>query len=92
MADRCAAYPDDFDDIDRAYVDAIVAIPDGSFVQALMSVVSFVEPDGTNKWRFVHCIEIPSSQGVGLLHMASVELMAQTPHAVTNLSDPEDDE
>lgn len=88
MADRCASYPDGFDGLDRAYVDSIAAIPDGSFVQGLMSIVSFVDSDGVNSWRFVHSIEVPASQAVGLLHMASVELMAQTPNAITRLSLP----
>jgi hypothetical protein len=90
MSDRCASYPEGFDEIDRAYVDAIKAIPDGSFVQGLMSVVSFVAPDGTNMWRLVHEVEIPVSQAIGLLHMASIEMMAQTPHAITHLSEPDD--
>lgn len=89
--DRCASYPEDFDELDRRYVDAVKAIPDGSFVQGLMSVVSYVTPEGLNSWRFVHCIELPVSQAIGLLHMATVEMMAQTPHAITNLSPTEDD-
>lgn len=84
--DRCASYPEGFDELDRAYVDAIKAIPDGSFVQGLMSVVSFVDPDGNNCWRFVHSVEMPASQAVGLLHMASVEMMARTPNAISRLS------
>lgn len=92
MPDRCAAYPDGFDDLDRAYVDSIRAVPDGAFVQALMSIVSFVNPDGGNSWRFTHVLDIPVSQGVGLLHMAAVELMASTPHAITNLSPDHDDD
>lgn len=92
MTDRCSSYPEGFDDLDRAYVDSIAAIPDGSFVQGLMSIISFVDPDGVNCWRFTHKIDVPASQAVGLLHMASVELMAQTPNAITRLSAGPDDD
>lgn len=92
MTDRCASYPDDSDDIDRAYIDSITAIPDGSFIQGVMSIISFVDPDGANCWRFTHNVDIPASQAVGLLHMASIEMMARTPNAITNLSTTAEDD
>ena len=91
MADRCASYPEGSDEIDRAFIDSVAAINDGAFVQGMMTILSFVQPDGTNSWRFTHNIDMPVSQAVGLLHMAAVELLARTPNAVSRLS-PRPDE
>lgn len=89
--DRFASYPESADDTDRALLDSIASIPDGSFVQAMMTIVSFVQPDGTNSWCLAYNQDVPASQMIGLLHMAAVEMMARTPHAITNLSVVEDD-
>lgn len=89
--DRFASYPEHADAADRAYLDSIPGIPDGSFVQGLIGVVSFVQPDGTNSWKLVYDFDGPVSQGIGLLHMAAVEMMARTPQAITNLSTRSDE-
>lgn len=79
MDGKHASYPMDSDEVDRAYIDSINGIQEGSFVQGLISVVSWVDPDGTNKWRATWRLDAPVSQGVGLLNMAAMDILKATP-------------
>ncbi len=88
---RHAAYPDDTDEVDVAYLDSL-NLPDGSFVQGFVTVVSYVDPDGTNGWRLHYGCDIPTTQVVGLLACAQVEMMARTPRMITNISPLDDDD
>lgn len=78
MADKHASYPMDSDEVDRAYIDSVTGIADGSFVQGLISVLSWVDPDGTNKWRATWRLDAPVSQGIGLLNMAAMDILKST--------------
>lgn len=86
MPDKHASYPANTDDIDRAYIDSYGAIPEGSFVQAMISVVSYVGPDGSNAWALHYRVDIPATQVIGLLDVSKLEIMARTPNLITNLS------
>lgn len=92
MIDRCARYPDEADEADRAYIDSFSSLPDGAFVEGLVSVVSYVTPDGQGAWAVHTNCDLPASQAIGLLFAASVELMARTPGMVTNLSHQMEDD
>lgn len=93
MSASHASYPEGADEVDIAYIDSL-HIPDGSFVQGIVSVVSYVLPDGSNGWMMHHNCDMPASNAIGLLACGQVELMARTAGMITNVSPqlPDDDE
>lgn len=92
---RHASYPEGLDDADQAFLDSFPGIPDGSFVQGFVTIVTYVTPDGSNAWMLHQNVDLPASQTIGLLACAQTELMARTPGLITGLSpglDEDDDD
>lgn len=81
--------PDDFDADDVAYAEALV--PDGSLVLSMVTVVSWIDPDGDSCWRAY----VANSSGervascLGLLELAKHDLIARS-GALPDY-DPDDD-
>lgn len=91
MTDRMMSYPTETDEIDRQYIDSHTHIPDGSFVQAYVTIIAYTPPEGESCWLVCNNTDIPATQVVGMLDLAKLDVVMRTPGLVSRLS-PEVDE
>lgn len=73
MNENDAAEPDD---IDKAWLDSIV--PEGCVPLGFIGIASWLDEDGTQRWRCYSQIDVPISASLGLLELAKLELIART--------------
>lgn len=64
------------DKIDEAFVRSL--IPEGATPLALVAVVQWFDPDGTQHWRCYPQCDIATSSALGLLEFAKLDLIART--------------
>lgn len=71
-------HPSDFEPHDIAYAEAIV--PDGSFVEQMVTVVCWLNTDGVRRWKCYNATSegISSSATVGLLEFAKLDIIARS--------------
>lgn len=80
-------FPEDCDDIDRAFISSIGGIPDSAVIEGMVVVLSWIDPNGLDqRWMMKNLTDLPVSQIVGLLEMSKLEAIARCAGAVTNLS------
>lgn len=89
-----AIYPPDYDEADRAWLDSFIPakMPDGAIIQGYMLVVSFINPEtGESCWFAHRPMDAPISSCLGLMQMASFDMMIQntTVHVKTEGDDDE---
>lgn len=68
-------YEEYMDEADREWVKNFTTIPEGAIVSGFVSVISFINPDGSFGTRIYNCINGPTSHIVGLLNMAAFSYM-----------------
>ena len=65
------------DDSDREFVESV--IPKGAIAEALIAVVSWIDPDdGTQRWHVYCQSDLPMSSNVGLLEIAKLSVIARS--------------
>jgi len=91
---RMMSYPDGCSEASMDLIDARTEIKDGSFVQCVFHVMGYVDPEGENQWFLCFVSDLPSTQNIGLLECAKLEVLVRSSGTVTNIClppDPEDD-
>lgn len=66
---------DYMDEADRQWLAAFNDIPEGAIVEGFVSVISWINPDGSLGHRAYHCLNRPLSHVVGLLEMTQFKMM-----------------
>jgi hypothetical protein len=65
------------DDEDRRFVESMV--PEGAIVEALVAVVSWIDPtDGSQRWHVYCHSDLPASSNIGLLEIAKLSVIARS--------------
>lgn len=77
MHDDCTF---ELDEHDKAFIAGFMeenggSIPAGAVVEGFISLISWVNPDGTLGWRLYNALDRPTSTVVGLLEMAKFDYM-----------------
>lgn len=87
-----STFPSDFDDSDRSYADSLV--PDGSFITAMMTIVGFMDSDGTPRWRCYNAtIDTRVAECLGLIELAKLDMVARGGTGLPiEYADPDDDD
>ena len=65
-----------FDDADKAWVDAIT--PDGSVPLTLVAMVSWIDTEGLQRWRSYVVSDEPVSSVLGLIEMGKLDVIARS--------------
>lgn len=71
----------DLDDCDIKFIDSFreenggCTIPANSLVDGFITIISWMEPDGSKGWKLYHALDRPTSTVVGLLEMAKFEYL-----------------
>ena len=75
-----AIYPPEYDEADRTWLESFIPgkMPDGAIIQGYMLVVSYIDPEtGQSKWFSHTPMEVSISSCLGLMQMASFDMMIQ---------------
>ena len=74
MADNDTAQ---MDEADQAWVDTFrgKSIPANAIVEGFVSVIAWMDEDGSRCWRSYTCLDAPLSHTLGLLEMAKFGYM-----------------
>lgn len=68
------------DEVDQAWVsefkgEGSKSIPEGAIIEGFISIIKWINPDGSHDWRSYNTIDAPLSHILGLLQMAGFAMM-----------------
>lgn len=74
------------DEVDRLWIGEFLgnSIPEDAIVEGFISIISWVNPDGSRGWRSYNTLDQPLSSILGLMEMAKFTLMNDNREDTTN--------